>query len=671
MEKRVGKRAIIWSVILSLFLILILIFIEPILKLTGFGILGIMSIFLEGGNIFINIHSPANTTYNFNIGDTYTLNLNVSASLFTPDSWWYTLTDLKHNIIINNSVSFTPNATFNAVRWSNNLTVYANNPANEEIYSSEIVFFVNVSNSNPIIGYIPNEILVCEKSFLPEFTLDSFFNVSDVDEDDLTVYISPQNPFYVTFFNRFNYTLTKYFIFSGILNKENAGGANAGSKTYSEIITVADDVSSDSKNVNITVIEVNNAPDITNIGVQTIWSKGDNSSFNYQVQVLDTEDGNQNSGNLNFSVIFSGQNLFNISSKGVINFTGNSSYLGVHNISVCVKDFGIINPHENISLCGQDGDSITSCNNFSLTITNKNRAPNITNYYPVNLSFDAGGYDTLYFNISEYDPDGTFPDVYWYVDDVLKEYDSGGSLTDDFSYIFGCGISGIHHVKASITDGELNDSVQWNVSVDIVECPLGVSPGVGVGGGGSVVECIPKWACEEWPQCKNLRTGVGLVDISMEYEFLIRERCNVFNWSDNFCGYQIRECNDLNLCRSNLTKPGLIKECYYTENPTCEDNILNCHDNSCEVLVDCGGPCKTCETCSDGIKNQNEEGIDCGGSCPACKVAELPSLRQMIWFVYVFLIISVILLILIIRLFIKSHKAERKLEKEVSKRKGT
>jgi hypothetical protein len=584
--------------------------------------------------------------------------------LFTADSWWYTLTDIRHNTIINNSVIFTPNTTFNAVRWSNNLTVYANNTLNGDVYSLGVVFFVNVSNSNPIIENFSNEIFVCEKEYISYY-----FNITDVDEDVLTLDISPRNPFYIAFSSVVNLTMSTYEIFSGILNKEDAGGVNIGSKTYPEIITATDDVSSDSKDINITVIEVNNAPEITNIGVQTIWSRGDNSSFNYQVQVLDIEDGNQTSGNFNFSVIFSGQTLFNINSSGYINFTGNSSYLGVHNVSVCVEDLGIINPHENISLCGQDGSSITSCNNFSLTVTNENRAPNITSYYPINLSFDAEGDDTLYFNVSEYDSDGTIPDVYWYVDDILEEYDSGGSLADDFSYIFGCGISGMHFIEVVITDGELNDSVQWNVTVNPVACVLGVS--AGVGGGGSVVECIPKWACEEWPQCNNLDTGVGLVKISLEYEFLIRERCSFFNWSNNFCGYQVRECKDVNFCRSNLTMPGLIKECYYTKNPTCEDNILNCHDDSCEVLVDCGGPCKACETCSDGIKNQNEKEIDCGGSCPQCVSTELPSFRQMIWFVYVSLAIFLILLTLIIRAFARSRKAKQKLEKEISKRKGS
>ena len=39
-----------------------------------------------------------------------------------------------------------------------------------------------------------------------------------------------------------------------------------------------------------------------------------------------------------------------------------------------------------------------------------------------------------------------------------------------------------------------------------------------------------------------------------------------------------------------------------------------------EEDVDCGGPkCPICETCMDGMQNQDEEDIDCGGSnCSPC-----------------------------------------------------
>jgi len=39
--------------------------------------------------------------------------------------------------------------------------------------------------------------------------------------------------------------------------------------------------------------------------------------------------------------------------------------------------------------------------------------------------------------------------------------------------------------------------------------------------------------------------------------------------------------------------------------------------------VDCGGPCKPCPSCTDGIQNQGEEGIDCGGPCKPCPVTTI------------------------------------------------
>lgn len=47
---------------------------------------------------------------------------------------------------------------------------------------------------------------------------------------------------------------------------------------------------------------------------------------------------------------------------------------------------------------------------------------------------------------------------------------------------------------------------------------------------------------------------------------------------------------------------------------TCSDGIRNQN----EVGIDCGGVCPACQTCSDGIQNQNETGVDCGGVCSAC-----------------------------------------------------
>ena len=97
--------------------------------------------------------------------------------------------------------------------------------------------------------------------------------------------------------------------------------------------------------------------------------------------------------------------------------------------------------------------------------------------------------------------------------------------------------------------------------------------------------------------------------------------------------------------------------CEFTLKPTCSDGIKNCHDGSCEVLTDCGGPCSACATCSDKIQNQGEKGIDCGGPCPKqCPVSNASKNQGLI---YVFLLILLIILILIIIAIIKLIRSLR------------
>lgn len=640
-------------------------FFNPVFLLTSLGRMFISI------NFDLNIDSPQNITYNFNVSSNYTINLNVSSNR-NITTWRFTLEDLRHNTIVNQSVVFTPNITINAVRWSNRLTVFGNDSAGNSKNSS-VVFYINVSNSAPIIENLSNK-YVCEASYLSYL-----LNVSDVDEDIPSSSIFPSNPFYITFSSSFNLTKHTYEIFSGTLSKTNAGGINNGSKLYQENISVNDGQYVDSRNINITIIEINNAPQITNIGVKTVWLIGDNTTFYYKVNVSDTEDGNGDSGNLTFNI--SGTNLFNISSNGIMNFTPNSSQIGVYNISVCIIDNGIKNPHENISLCNQNGSNITSCNNFSLTVTNANRPPQVTFYSPSNLSLNASEGDTLYFNLTGYDPDGTIPDVYWYVDDLFKKYGTG-SFNYTFNYTFNCTDEGNHSIIGKITDGVLNSSydyVLWNISIldssNCTYCGNGVCSntencatcsvdcgscisfaGGGGGGGGGGITCQEKWGCNEWGQCKSLDSLIN--DSSKEN---IKKKCFLSNWNNSFCGFQERNCRDLKNCKTNLIKPDELRECYFTPNPDCNDGIKNCHDGSCEVLIDCGGPCKACPTCSDGIKNQNEEGVDCGGGCRACRI-EIPK-KVFNYTIYIFLFLFFIVLITIIKLMRDYYLRKNKYEK--------
>ncbi len=616
--------------------------------ITGSGITASVSLVIEGVERSINISSPLNTTYNFNIGDNYILDLNVSAINFVAESWWYTLWDLKHNEIVNESIAFSPNTTFDAVRWSNKMAVYANDDG--ETINANVTFYIEVPNSAPILSGINSSIYVCENSYL-----NYPFSVTDVDEQNLELAINPTDPFYINPLSTSGAVTTTIELFSGVLNKDDVG-------IYEETISVSDGEYADYAYTNITVIEINNAPVISNIGVQTVWTSGDDSTFYKQVIVTDLENGNQSTGNLTFSITFiEGNELFNITNKGVMNFTPNSSHVGVYNISVCVNDTGIDNPADNIfAECGQDGSSITVCNNFSLTITNENRAPTITDYHPDNLTLSVSGTSSLFFNISKYDPDTTIPDAYWYVNNIFQEYDSG-SLIDEFTYSFGCAVSGTKSIKAEITDGLLNDSVTWNLDVSLVECPVVSGVAGGGGGGTGVTVCREKWACSIWGICQNAEKSLEAGLLSGEDYRIIKEQCTKNELEEEFCGVQIRTCFDSNSCNTTYSKPSEFQDCHYTEKPNCKDGIKNCHDGACELLIDCGGPCPACPTCSDKIQNQGEKGIDCGGPCPWKCPEEVPLLKRTGILYFFLIIVLILILIAIIKLIqISKHKRDIK-----------
>ncbi|RMD46052.1 hypothetical protein D6829_00585 [Candidatus Pacearchaeota archaeon] len=620
---------------------------------TGKGVSGTLDLFVQESPTKIHIYSPENKTYSFDVGQDYNLSLNVSAN-FTAGAWNYSLYDLRHDRWVNQSVFFTPNTTFLAVRWGNRLTVSANDSSTGQWYSASVVFTVSVPNSAPILGDIPNDIFVCENN-----ALSYDFNASDIDEDTLYADINPKNPFYVLSLGKYNATMSLFRIFSGELGKGNIG-------TYEENISVRDDYSpsccSDSVKTNITVIEINNNFTLENLGAQTVWTRGENSTFYHVVNVSDVEDGNASSGNFTFEISFSNNaNLFAVSPFGVMNYTPDAGDVGVYSVLLCVNDSALQNPHENISLCAPEGAGPNrNCDTFTLTVTDNNRAPEIVNYSPSNQNLKVSGDSSVSFYVEVYDADGTVPDIDWYIDGVRVEHNENRS-NDSFVYKPGCGVSGTKKILALTTDGLLNDSVEWEVNVSLKSC----STGGGGGGGSSEPYCREQWGCSDWRRCINVYSAHLSGIFAGEEYFLAKEICSQKGFDEDVCGYQRRKCRDVNECNNTVLKvkkPEEFRVCYFIENPGCNDGIQNCHDGGCEFLVDCGGPCAPCPTCSDGIKNQNEEGIDCGGPCPfKCRFEEPKSFKKVY---YGLILIFALIVILAIRKLLQVIHERREIEKK-------
>jgi len=336
----------------------------------------------------------------------------------------------------------------------------------------------------------------------------------------------------------------------------------------SVLIYVFDDKNAmDSQVVNFEIHDVNDAPVLDRIGAQTATI---NYTYFYDVNATDVDT------TLPHTLTFSDNTtVFDIDPySGIINFTPADDQNGTYWVNITVTD-GYLWDYEVISF----------------TVAPENHPPNITWWDPANYETEMYEGESLTFSISATDPDGTVPSAQWYVD--------SGSLTNansyNYSYYAQSGSYGYHNLTVVISDGELTDYHEWEVLVKRRTTQQQSS-----GGGSSAevpfvpkVPCMENWRCGEWSVCS--------VD-----------------------GFQIRRCRDINKCGTSYFKPNTTRNCTYYPQPSCEDGIQNCHHGGCEILVDCGGPCPPCPTCSDNIQNQGEEGIDCGGPCPPCVEMQRP-----------------------------------------------
>lgn len=456
---------------------------------------------------------------------------------------------------------------------------------------------VATANTAPLIHDLERNIVACEST---PFSIP--FEVAEPDDDILSIGISPSGPFYVRPVST-EPPITKVELFSDNLTKLLANSI------YEHTVYVSDGEFVDTKEIKIKVLESNNPPKIDHLSVETI-DLTTTETFQKKIKVADKESGTPEESEFEFSVLDSLDLLeMEIDSQGLITYTPSESHIGVHEVEVCATDDGV-EVGGKLGVCAQEELRSTTCGSFQLAIVEENTPPTILLFNATNTSSRIPSTQKITFEVYKYDPEGIEPDTYWYVDNQLKEIDIGGKA-NEFTYSFGCERWGKHKVKVVISDGVYNDSIEWTFNVFSVTCLDGTVPRESIGSN----VCEEKWGCLQWGLCQNALQSheAGNLDIT-EYENL-QQRCATRELNASTCGYQTRSCVDLADCNSVSKKPVEVIPCHFSLNPDCSDGIQNCHDGSCEFLTDCGGPCAPCPTCSDGIKNQDEEEVDCGGPC--------------------------------------------------------
>jgi len=470
----------------------------------------------------------------------------------------------------------------------------------EELISILIVILllpIATANTAPSLSEIDDELFVCENS-----AMNLEFSARDIDEQELTIDISPKDTFFVrkTFATADS---AQAELFSGILTK------NHTLQPYDSTISVSDGELVDSKDVEITVIEVNNPPTIQNNTVLDTVSLYHDKIYWKKMKVTDKEDGNEISEDITFTLEFlEGPKIFDITQRGEIYFVAEQTEIGFYKMRVCAQDSGLKAPHKRIDLCENAAEKKSVCQELQLAITSKNTEPTITSHSPANLIANATKeIPTINFSMKSFDPEGLTLQTSWYVGTNLTKTEI--AETSKFQHTFGCGIPRKEKIKAEISDGLLSDSIEWQIDIKGFPC---VEENTSESQGDL---CQTKMACSDWDLCQNAFRSLEIGAVSREDYDNIKTGCDEQTWNEEFCGFQIRSCFDVNNCESEDEKPAEIQLCYFSLEPSCTDGLINCHTSACEIATDCGGSCPPCETCSDEIRNQNEEGTDCGGEC--------------------------------------------------------
>lgn len=310
---------------------------------------------------------------------------------------------------------------------------------------------------------------------------------------------------------------------------------------------------------------------------------------------------------LTFSTVFtdvrrafnsSTNDLFTIFSDGYVNFTPPNNDVG--NFTILFK----VNDGEN---CSNSENSA----NLSLQVINVNDPPYLIGPIP-DQSFREGE-TILAFYLNNYfaDPD---LDVLIYsviltnsaftvsIDSSTSRVSISSTSCDTYGYA-------MFTAQDPYAETASSNLVRLECAAEKKGSGGGEGGGGGGGGGGTIINCKSEYECFDYYKCnisnvkvqrcvdkKGCDDPVFLkVPCKYEEETVCNESWECSEWG--LClpnGTQVRTCTDLNKCATTKNIPKLVQDCEYVG--TCEDGIKNCHDDSCEEGVDCGGPCNTCKS---------------------------------------------------------------------------
>ena len=203
--------------------------------------------------------------------------------------------------------------------------------------------------------------------------------------------------------------------------------------------------------LNLTAIPpfLNGAPIIIS---EPIITATEDQLYSYQVKASDP-----NGDNLSYSLIIKPEGMNINSENGLIIWTPTNNQVGIHQVVVEISD---------------GKHSVTQ--SFEIEVSNVNNPPQIFSYFPGSLNVGVNEGDSIKFEVQAHDIDlNTTLSFQWFLNGklVLDSTVSGDGSKSSWIYSAGYGDYSQKIVKALVSDGELQDYVQWNITINDITPP--------------------------------------------------------------------------------------------------------------------------------------------------------------------------------------------------------
>lgn len=190
--------------------------------------------------------------------------------------------------------------------------------------------------------------------------------------------------------------------------------------------------------------------------------------YSYQVEASDP-----NEDILTYSSIIKPEGMSIDSESGLISWTPANNQVGIHQVIVEISD-----------------GKLSTTQNFEIEVSNVNNPPQILSYSPDSLNIVVNEGESKKFEVQAHDIDlNTTLNYQWFLNGglVLDSTVSGDGSKSSWIYSVSYGDYSQKIVKILVSDGELEDSIQWNIiinditppaqpTLDTVLSPTNVSP---------------------------------------------------------------------------------------------------------------------------------------------------------------------------------------------------